>query len=579
MTGQGESNVNIDNTLEPEEAAAPGGPSEPPRSTWGRIKLIIQVVEIRLRFIVILVGTGLVIGYWDTLLNYWDKWTRPKNAAAVQVQADREFYCPMHPWVTRASRDPDGTVPKCPICGMAMSTRKKGEQPELPANVTGRVQFSPERIRLGGLQTQEVGYRSLVKQIVTVGSLQYDESRLSRIVSRVAGYVEKLYIDKTFEQVSMGQPMVELYSPELSTAARELLIASRSNLQLDLQQLTRTKLQLMGVAPSEIDEILRTGKATHRLLIRSPQAGFVIEKTIVKGSRVEMGQTLFDVADISQVWIQADVYEKDVAFLKQGQKVTATVEALPGQVFPGKVQLVHPMMDAATRTNAVRFSVNNEGKALRPGMYATVHIDVPLVELEPYSSMASTGPATTTTGLSEYYVCPVHSDVVEAASGHCPIGQEKLERRTLPANRGLIWACPMHPEVTALRSGSSCPKCGMKLLPVFLETAPRGQTLAVPELAVVDTGVKQVVYVQREAGVFEGVLVELGTRVGEFYPVLKGVQAGDRIVARGAFLVDAETRLNPAAGAAFSGATAGPKGSKTADAKISGATGSGESHD
>lgn len=571
--------MNIDNAFEPETGAASDSRAEHRLSTWQRIKLIIQVVEIRVRFIVILVGTGLVIGYWETLLNYWDKWTRPKNAASVQVQADREFYCPMHPWVTRASRDPDGTVPKCPICGMAMSTRKKGAAPELPANVTGRVQFSPERIRLGGLRTQEVGYRSLVKKIVTVGSLQYDESRLSRIVSRVAGYVEKLYIDKTFERVSIGQPMVELYSPELSTAARELVIASKSKLQLDLQQISRTKLRLMGVAPAEIDQILRTGEATHRLLIRSPQGGFVLEKSVVKGSYVQMGQTLFDVADVSQVWIQADVYEKDVAFLRQGQRVTATVEALPGQVFPGKVQLVHPMMDAATRTNAVRFSIDNEGNALRPGMYATVQIEVPLVEFEPYRSMASSGPATATSGLSEYYVCPVHPDVVEAGPGQCPIGREKLERRTLTANRRLIWACPMHPEVTALQSGASCPKCGMKLMPVFLEAAPRGQVLAIPELAVIDTGTKQVVYVQREPGIFEGVLVELGARVGEFYPVLRGVQAGDRIVTRGAFLVDAETRLNPAAGAAFSGASAGPKGNKPAGAQVSGADGSGESHD
>ncbi|MBI3891857.1 MAG: efflux RND transporter periplasmic adaptor subunit [Candidatus Wallbacteria bacterium] len=519
------------------------GADPAPLSNWQRIRLLIQVVEIRLRFIVILIGTGLAIGYWDTLQNYWDKWTRPKTAGMTQVQSDAEFYCPMHPWVARPNRDPDGSVPKCPICGMSMSTRKKGVKPELPANVTGRVQFSPDRIRLAGLSTQPVEYRTLLKKIVTVGSVRYDESRLSRIVSRVGGYVEKLLVNKTFERVELGQPMAEVYSPELVSTIRELLVARKSGQQWDLGGLARRKLELFGVASAEIEEILRAGDPGHRLLIRSPQHGYVIQKEIVRGARVEVGQTLFEVADLSQVWIEADVYEKDIAFLRSGQTIEATIEALPGMTFHGRVTLVHPMMDAETRTNAVRFSVENDGLWLRPGMYATVRISVPFSDA---SALGGAAPS------------PLSTSVASATGEH--------------------YACPMHPEVTSDKPGVSCPKCGMKLEAQVVTTGTAGQVLAVPELAVIDTGTKSIVYVERDAGVYEGTLVELGPRVDEFYPVLKGLKAGDRIVARGAFLVDAETRLNPAAGAAFSGASGGPKAAaKTESAPSNEVKSSGES--
>jgi membrane fusion protein, copper/silver efflux system len=448
---------------------------------WQKFIFVAKVVEVRLRFIAILVATALAIGYWDTITNYWDKWTRTAPAAVSALAPDQEFYCPMHPQVIRDGFDPDGRVPHCPICGMPLSLRKKGGTQKLPPGITGRVQLSPERVQLAGIETVEIGYQPLVKQIVTTGSVAYDQSRLSRIVSRVKGYVEKLYIDKTFVTVKKDEPLAEIYSPELYATAQELLLTVDHKPNDNLLSLARQRLQLLGVSYREIDAMIASGKANPRLTIRSPRAGRVIGKEIVEGSRIDEGMTLLDIADLSTVWIEADVYEKDIAFLSPGQAIQASVESLPGHDFQGKVATVYSQLDPATRTVRVRFEVNNDTGELLPGMFATVRIDAHLSAAAQFKS---------------------------------------------------------------------------------------GEVLAVPERSVIDTGTKQIVYVQREPGLYEGVEVRLGPRVGEFYPVVKGLDPGQRVAAAGAFLIDAETRLNPSAGTYF-GASGGPVAGNARDATIS----------
>ena len=437
---------------------------------WKRFFLVLKVIEVRLRFIAVLLITALVIGYWDTIANYWDKWTRPAHVQVGKLAKDEEFYCPMHPQVVRDDYDPNGQAPHCPICGMPLSLRKRGAAAELPPGVTARAQLSPQRMQLAGVETVEVGYRPLVRQVLTVGSVAYDQSRRSRITSRVGGYVEKLYVDKTYIPVKEDQPLAEIYSPELFSASQELLVAAGRGMDPQLVPFARQRMKLMGVADKEIDAILATGKAAPLLLIRSPRTGQVVGKSIEAGSRVEQGMTLFDVADLSTVWIEADVYEKDLSILRIGQHVHATLDALPGDIFRGEVASIYSELDPSTRTVRVRFQVDNASGKLRPGMFATVRIDAPA---EPSEQSAS------------------------------------------------------------------------------------GGVLAVPERAVIDTGTRQIVYVEREPGVFEGREVHLGLRIGEFYPVLKGLEPGERVAAAGAFLIDAETRLNPSAGTYF-GASGGP---------------------
>jgi len=204
---------------------------------------------------------------------------------------------------------------------------------------------------------------------------------------------------------------------------------------------------------------------------------------------------LFDVADLAAVWVEAEVYEKDIPFLQVGQDVEATVNAYPVRTFTGKLALVYPQLETATRTNRIRLKLENPLYELRPGMFATVKIDTPLESIEPFKSAAV-----------------LRGSIV-------PVG---------------------------LGAGA---------------TPPQAEFLCVPERAVVDTGSKKVVYVEREPGLFEGVQVELGPRYDDYYPVTKGLQLGDKVAAAGGFLIDAETRLNPAAAATYYGASGGPQSS------------------
>ena len=182
---------------------------EPPSGPrgWKRARFLFKVVEIRLRFILVLVATFILIGKWDTIKNYWEKWTRP-SATVVQANSNTEFFCPMHPSVVRDSLEPDGSVPKCPICGMPLSQRKKGEKAVAAGQACSPAcSFRPNEFEMAGLKTAEVAYRPLAKKIETVGFVDYDESRRSRIVTRVSGYIEKLYVDKTFTNVRKGEPL------------------------------------------------------------------------------------------------------------------------------------------------------------------------------------------------------------------------------------------------------------------------------------------------------------------------------------------------------------------------------------
>jgi len=434
---------------------------------YRKLKLVLKAIEVRLRFIVILVATGLVVGNWDSIANHWDKWTRHHEGDAVELGAGMELYCPMHPHIVRPVPEKGAETPLCPICGMPLAARKKATALPLPPGVTGRVQLSPERVRLAGITTEEIVPRKLSVTIEAAGNVVYDESRLSRIVARTSGYLEKLYVSETFRTVREGEPLALVYSPELYTAVRELRLALKSGSSGELAAGAREKLLLLGVGEPEVDEIVKADAATPRLVIRSPRGGHVIHRAVVEGAHVNAGDTLFEVADLSRVWIEGDVYEKDIPFLREGLDVEASVEAFPGKVFSGTLSLVHPHLQVETRTDQVRFALANPGHLLRPGMFATVRIAAPVAEDE---------------------------------------------------------------------------------------------VLAVPESAVIDTGTRKVVYVEREPGIFEGRLVTLGPRAGGHYPVLSGLEKGERVATAGAFLVDAETRLNPAAGSTFVGAQHGGHG-------------------
>jgi membrane fusion protein, copper/silver efflux system len=568
-------------------------PQEPTRRWTHAFWFVVKAIEIRLRFVVVLVGIGLIIGYWDTLQNYWDKWTRPSAVGKTSLSSSEVFYCPMHPKVVRDHLDPDGAIPKCPICGMPLSKRGKSAAAEVPEGVLSRRQYSPYRIQLAGIRTEPLVRRPLTLDIRTVGTVAIDERRLSRIVIRTAGYVEKLYVNESFVVVREGDPLAEIYSPELYAASQEFLISQRSQ-RLGLADMAREKLILLGIDAKEIDELAQDGQARPRLVLRSPHGGHVFTKPILTGDSVQAGQTLFEVADLSTVWIEADVYEKDASMLHTGQTVEASLEAYPGRMFHGRLHLIHPHVTTATRTLRVRFELENPDHLLRPGMFATIRLKTPMQQVEPFASQLAEWKklqdeqATSATGVPPAAAADAAADGAAAdgaaadgaaADGAAADGAAAdgaaADGETLIAAQKL---CPvtgaklgsMGDPVRATATGHTlylcCTGCQGELdarpehYRSRLQRVTEEGVLAVPELAVIDTGDQQVVYVEREPGLFDGVEVTLGRPADGYYPVIDGLLVGDRVVAAGAFLVDAETRLNPAAASAYFGASGTPAG-------------------
>jgi multidrug efflux pump subunit AcrA (membrane-fusion protein) len=333
----------------------------------------------RLRFIVILAAIGAVILYWDTLTAYYERWTRPLLGETTVAASDTEYWCPMHPTIIREKPD------KCPICGMPLSKRKKSESPgteEALEPGAGRVQLTPYKVVNAGIRTIEVGYQPLAKDITTVGFVEYDERKLSRITARPAGKsrIEKLFVNVTGQTVKKGEPLAELYSPELLSTVTNLLDARQGG-NRDIERGARDRLRLWGIDDAQIDQIVKDGKPITHMTIRSPRSGHIIKKYQVEGDYVEEGARLYDVADLTTVWIEAQVYEADVAFIKEGLPVSAVVKTFPNREFRGTVAFLEPHLNAATRTLRVRFDVQNPEHELRHGMYATVTLQVPAVRL------------------------------------------------------------------------------------------------------------------------------------------------------------------------------------------------------
>jgi Cu(I)/Ag(I) efflux system membrane fusion protein len=477
-----------------------------------KIWLVAKAVQARLRFIVFLAAMGLVIGNWTTLKAYWEKWTRP-TPEMPSASADSEFFCPMHPQIVRDKPD------KCPICGMPLSKRKKGGLAEeaLPPGVISRVQLSPYRIALAGVQTSQVAYQPLSREIVTVGTVEFDERKQAQISARVKGRIDKLYVNVTGQHVSAGDELADLYGPDLVTTVQNLLDAQRSG-NRELLGMARERLRLWDIGDDQVREMERTGKSITHVKIRSPIRGHVVRKYQVEGKYVDEGTPLYDVADLSTVWIEAQVYEQDLALLRVGQHVRATTRAFPTRIFRGQVAFIQPHLDRATRTLSVRFDMDNPDHELRPGMYADVRLQVPIAELDLFTAAQAKEWWNTTT-------TEVVATALFALGGSPPVaGVEALVR-------------------AAWRQS----------------VLGRGLVLAVPEGAVIDTGSRKVVYRESTPGVFEGVEVELGPRSGALYPVVHGLAAGDRVATTGSFLIDAETRLNPAAGSTYFGASGRPK--------------------
>ncbi len=335
--------------------------------------------------ILILIIMGLIIfiiiKFMKPLINQFSNYRGKKIATEKKEQI---YYCPMHPNYTS---DKPG---ECPICGMNLVPKKKDTKEEIKAE-KDEVFISPEKQQLIGVKTDRVRFVNFKKSVRAKGLIEYDERRLFNVTTKIEGYVDDLFINYTGQMVKKGDPLFTIYSPELVSAQQEYLLALKSKeiskdsgfpeIKKSLEGLiesARRKLKLWDITDAQIDNLEKTGNVKKSLTIYSPYSGFVVEKKVVEGMKIMIGDVLYKIADLSSVWVVADVYEHDIHSIKLGQSVQISLLSMPEKRFFSKVSYIYPYLESETRTVKVRMEVQNVDFVLKPNMYVNVEIDVNL---------------------------------------------------------------------------------------------------------------------------------------------------------------------------------------------------------
>ena len=266
--------------------------------------------------------------------------------------------------------------------GMA-STPKAARQTEASATVT----LSASQQRQLGVTFGSVEMRPLVADTRATGVVAFDESRIAQIAPKVSGFVDRLYVNETGQPVARGQPLLDIYSPDVLAAEQELLVAEQLQRSIgqsavpgvpasstDLVGAARRRLELWDISPAQIDDVLRTGRVRRALTIYSPASGVVVTKNVVQGQAVTAGEALYTIVDLADVWIDVELREADASLARIGARADIEITGLPGRVFKGRVAYVYPTLDTASRSVRARVVVSNSDRALKPGMYAAVHL-------------------------------------------------------------------------------------------------------------------------------------------------------------------------------------------------------------
>lgn len=277
----------------------------------------------------------------------------------------------------------------------AMMAAAEGGQP---------VVLDAEAARRIGVTFTTVERRQLSIVVSTVGAVTYDETRLATVSPKIGGWVERLHVDFTGAPVRKGQPLLDLYSPALVSAQEELILAARlvreggegriAENAMQLLESARRRLSYWDIPDDQIRRIEESGEPTKTLTLNAPATGVVVEKGVVEGDRIMPGMAVYRIADLSRVWIEADVFEKDLGVVKEGQEALVSFEAYPGRTFEARVTYVYPTVSIQDRTAHVRLELPNGEAALRPGMYAGVEFQVPPTDttlVVPRSAVLSTG--------------------------------------------------------------------------------------------------------------------------------------------------------------------------------------------
>jgi Cu(I)/Ag(I) efflux system membrane fusion protein len=401
----------------------------------------------------------------------WYAWQHKGHDHAAEgkaAQGKQLYTCSMHPFIVK---DKPGT---CPICGMELIKKidaapaggaQTAEQKQ-QADMLGHVSLSPTQRVMANVATVAVKTATLNKEINAVGIIQYDQSRQAKVTAWIAGRIDKLNVSTVGAYVSKDKPVAEVFSPDLLATQQEYLLAVKSRDQLKNSSIpsisqngdglvasAKQRLMLFGVKESQIAELEKAGKPNIRLPIYTPLSGIVIEKMVQQGQYVNTGEVLFNIADLSRVWVEIDVFENEVPFVRVGQNVEIRSAVEHGAAFNGRISFVYPFHDPKTHTVKARVEMPNPGQMLKPDMFVNAIIRVPLV-------------------------------------------------------KGII----------------------------------------VPVTAVIDTGKRQVVWVEMSPGMFEPREVQVGERVDEKIQILSGLKPGDKVAVSGGYLIDSESQLKGSGG-------------------------------
>lgn len=388
----------------------------------------------------------------------------------------------------------------CPICGMDLIPLSN----ESTADLGPRSMSMSESSRaLADIETSLIERRFPEAEIRLVGKLDYDETKVKSLTARFPARIDKLFVNFAGVPVAKGDHLARVYSPVLLAAQSELLTAHRYDPQSSATRAAREKLRLWDLLPEQIDSLIKNGVAQDHFELKAPINGIVVSKNVNEGDYLKTGQPLFKIVDLDQLWLRLDAFESDLPWLKFGQTVTFSVEAIPGQTFQGIIAFIDPELDRKTRTVAVRINVPNTDRKLKPGMFARA---------------------------------TAHSRLAQSGTVYAPEYAGK-------------WISPMHPEIVKDHAGQ-CDICGMDLVPAeqlgYVQDPNAQAPLVIPASAVLRTGKRAVVYIQTpntDRPTYEGREIDLGPRAGDVYLVTSGLSEGDRVVTRGAFKIDSALQI------------------------------------
>ncbi|HJT86273.1 MAG TPA: efflux RND transporter periplasmic adaptor subunit [Bryobacteraceae bacterium] len=404
---------------------------------------------------VLLIGAAFAGGYG------YQRWYGVRTASAGTPERKPLYWVDaMHPWY---KSDKPGVAPDC---GMKLVPVYPGDETKYAdgSMPPGTVQVSPQKQQLIGVEYGTVQYASVSDSIRAAARVGLDETKIAKVQPKLTGWIDRVFVDFTGKHVNKGDPLLTIYSPEALATQNEYLLALQARHTMqdnpvhemvmsteDLVAAAKKRLELWDITGAQIDRIGRTGEPIKNLTLDSPISGFVMERNAFPSQRVTPDTVLYTVADLSTVWVIADVFEYEASNVRLNQPATLTLDYLPGRVFRGRVSYILPQVDPATRTLKVRIQFENPGEVLKPDMYGQVEI----------------------------------------------------------------------------RAGG-------------------GRRLVVPASAVLNSGDRQVVFVDRGNGNFEPRDVKIGAQDDQGVEILSGLKAGERIVTSGNFLLDSESRLEEA---------------------------------